>query len=85
MKGPICDINGSDKVAEHELPMLGTEDLSYISEKVPTMLMWLGTGDVGAPTSHSADVYFNEDYFYMGSCYAGILCRKSGWTKRRKE
>ena len=83
MKGLICDINGSDKVAELDLPMLGTEDLSYISEKVPTMLMWLGTGDVGAPTSHSADVYFNEDYFYMGAATLAYCAAK--WLDNAKK
>lgn len=67
MKGFICDINGADRVTEVDLPMLGSEDLSYISEKVPSMLLWMGTGDVGAPTSHSADVYFEEDHLYMGT------------------
>ena len=67
MKDFVCEINGSDRVMEVDLPMLGSEDLSYISEKVPTLLLWMGTGDVGAPTSHSADVYFEEDHIYMGT------------------
>lgn len=67
MKGFLCEINGSENVIEDEHPLMGAEDLSYFSEKVPTMLVWMGVGEVGEPTSHSADVYFEEDKFYMGS------------------
>lgn len=76
MRGFICDINGEDYVTEHDLPMLGTEDLSYISEKVPTMMMWLGAGDIGAPTSHSADVHFEEDHFYLGTATLAYCATK---------
>lgn len=47
------------------------------------MLMWLGTGDVGAPTSHSADVYFNEDYFYMGAATLAYCAAK--WLDKAKK
>ena len=64
--------------------MLGTEDLSYISEKVPTMLMWLGTGDVGAPTPHSADVYLTKTIFYMGAAMLAYCAAKvAGQSEER--
>ncbi len=81
LKRFICEVNGPEKVTEVELPLLGTEDLSYISEKVPTMLMWMGAGDVGAPTSHSANVFFEENYLYMGTATLAYCAAK--WLEQQ--
>ena len=61
------EIFGSENVNILEKPFTGTEDMSFISEKVPTILAWLGAGSVDNYPLHNPNVVFDEDALPLGS------------------
>lgn len=67
MHGFIENILGSENVTILKDPFYGTEDMSYISEKVPTMLAWLGAGGPNNYPLHNPNVVLDEDALPLGS------------------
>jgi metal-dependent amidase/aminoacylase/carboxypeptidase family protein len=64
----------------YEIPrMTGSEDFSVISEKVPSLLLWVGTGseEEGYPYGvHNPKVTFNEDAIHkMAAIYSECAIR----------
>ena len=70
-------IAGPDMVDRFEQPIMGAEDFSYVTERVPGMLAFLGaclpgTDPAEAPMNHSNLVVFHEDAMATGvALYAG--------------
>lgn len=63
----IADIVGADNVIALEKPMTGTEDFSYVSDKVPTMFFWLGAGSKDNYPMHNPNVVFDESALPVGA------------------
>lgn len=80
--GYIDDLLGEGTT--YEIPrMTGSEDFSVISEKVPSLLLWVGTGseEEGYPYGvHNPKVTFNEDAIHrMAAIYADCAIR---WLRK---
>lgn len=67
MHGFIEDILGNKNVEILESPFYGTEDMSYISMKVPTMLAWLGAGEPNNYSLHNPNIILDENALPLGS------------------
>lgn len=63
-------------VQETTEPSTASEDFAYISEKVPTMYMFLGVGSEGAAPNHNAKAIFQEDKMYLGSAALALAAVK---------
>jgi amidohydrolase len=72
---------GADKVVRMPTPIMGAEDWSYVLQKVPGSMMFLGGTSPGlspatAPANHSNRVMFDEDAMADGiALYAGMALR----------
>jgi hippurate hydrolase len=65
------DLVGTDAVDHFEQPIMGAEDFSYVTERVPGMMAFLGaclpgTDPAAAPMNHSNLVVFHEDAMATG-------------------
>ena len=60
-------ILGENNVEELKNPFTGSEDFSYISEKVPSVFFWLGAGEKSEYPLHNPNVVFSEDALWRGS------------------
>lgn len=56
----IGQVIGEENVIIQSKPFTGTEDMAYISEKVPTMLAWLGAGHEGNYALHNPNIFLDE-------------------------
>lgn len=56
----IEEILGANKVIRSDKPFSGSEDFSYIAQKVPSFFCWIGAGKPGSPMLHNPDVMFDE-------------------------
>lgn len=63
----IEEIVGKDNLSLAEKPLSGTEDFSYISEKVPTMFIWAGAGNKDNYPLHNPNVIFDEKVMPVGA------------------
>lgn len=63
----IEEILGSENLSESKMPLSGTEDFSYISERVPTMFIWAGAGHKDNYPLHNPNVVFDEKVLSYGS------------------
>ncbi|WP_282794470.1 M20 family metallopeptidase [Streptomyces sp. CC224B] len=66
------DLLGADRVHHLPEPVMGAEDFSYVLERVPGAMAFLGarppgTPSEGAPDIHSNRVVFDEDAMAVGS------------------
>ena len=72
---------GSDKVVRMPNPIMGAEDFSYVLQKVPGSMMFLGgtspdLNPATAPANHSNRVMFDEAAMSDGvALYAGMALR----------
>ena len=72
---------GADKVERMPTPIMGAEDFSYVLERVPGSMMFLGATPpdrdaATAPANHSNRVMFDEDAMTDGvALYAGMALR----------
>ena len=72
---------GADKVVRMPNPIMGAEDFSYVLQKVPGSMMFLGgtspdRDPATAPANHSNRVVFDEDAMTDGiALYAGMALR----------
>lgn len=62
----IEDIVGPDNHSDLG-PLPGTEDFSYLSERVPSLYVFLGTGDEGWPYVHTPDMRHDESSYKYGA------------------
>ena len=72
---------GADKVVRMPNPIMGAEDFSYVLQRVPGSMMFLGGtppdhNPATAPANHSNRVVFDEDAMTDGiALYAGMALR----------
>lgn len=67
MKPFIEEIIGVENLNISEKPLSGTEDFSYITEKVPSMYIWLGGGVEDNAPLHNPNVIFDEEAIPIGA------------------
>lgn len=63
----VKDIVGVENVIETKTPMSGTEDFSYISEKVPSVFFKLGAGSPTSYPMHNPNMVLDESVFVTGA------------------
>ena len=69
--GVAKTIVGDERIVMLPNPMMGSEDFSYVLERVPGSMLFLGATPSGqdprtAPANHSTKVYFEEDAMVQG-------------------
>jgi amidohydrolase len=73
-----ADVVGSDKVVRQPHPVMGAEDWSYVLQRIPGAMMFLGGTDLDrspatAAPNHSNRVLFDEDAMATGiATYAAV-------------
>ena len=78
------DVVGRDRVIRLPNPVMGAEDFSYVIERIPGTMMFLGgtpaDRDPGrAAPNHSNRVYFDESAMIDGTAlYATVALRHLG-------
>ncbi len=79
--GVAGDIIGSDKVIKMPNPVMGAEDFSYVLNRIPGTMMFLGgthhdRDPFSAPANHSNRVTFDEESMVNGTAIlAGLALR----------
>ncbi len=79
--GVAAELVGSDRVNFLPDPVMGSEDFSYVLQRVPGAMAFLGACPPGAdpevaPTNHSRQVVFDEDALAVGvATYAAVALR----------
>ncbi|MDU4891357.1 MAG: M20 family metallopeptidase [Clostridium sp.] len=63
----VEEVIGKENVRIKEKPLSGSEDFSYVAEAVPSMFMFLGTGDKDSYPVHNPHVFFNESVLHKGT------------------
>jgi amidohydrolase len=75
------DLVGEDRVTVMADPIMGSEDFSYVLQRVPGAMAFLGACPPGldpdsAPSNHSSRVVFDEDALAVGvASYAALALR----------
>ncbi len=75
---------GDERVRIMPAPIMGSEDFSYVLEKVPGAIIFLGAAPAGSdlqtvPQNHSNRVVFDEPAMALGSAlYAAVALRHLG-------
>ena len=75
----IEDIVGPERHSDLG-PLPGTEDFSYVSEKVPSLYVFLGTGDHGWPYVHTPEMRQDESAFKYGAALHAHIA--TSWLAR---
>jgi hippurate hydrolase len=84
VQGVAREIAGTGQVEELRAPIMGSEDFSYVLQRVPGAMAFLGARPDGldpavAPRNHSDLVVFDEAALPMGAAlYAGVALRHGG-------
>jgi amidohydrolase len=80
-RGVAADLLGEDRIVDLEAPIMGADDFSYVLERVPGALMFLGArpaGGEGAPL-HSNRMLLEESAFATGvALHAALALRYLG-------
>ena len=82
--GVARDVIGADKVVTLAHPIMGAEDFSYVIERLPGTMMFLGGTPLDrslatAAPNHSTKVYFDEPAMVDGAAiYAAVAMRHLG-------
>jgi hippurate hydrolase len=82
--GVARDLIGADKVVRLPNPIMGAEDFSYVVERLPGTMMFLGGTPMShnlanAAPNHSNRVYFDEPAMVDGAAiYAAVAMRHLG-------
>jgi len=63
----IKEVVSGNNVIENTTPMSGTEDFSYVSEKIPSVFLKLGAGNSNAYPMHNPNMILNEGVFVRGT------------------
>jgi amidohydrolase len=80
--GVSAELVGADRVRTMPDPVMGSEDFSYVLQRVPGTIAFLGGCPPGiqpeqSPTNHSRQVVFDEDALPVGvATYAGVALRQ---------
>jgi metal-dependent amidase/aminoacylase/carboxypeptidase family protein len=75
------ELAGPEAVVEMAAPRMGAEDFSYVLQRVPGMMAFLGARPAGqdvasAPENHSNRVVFDEPAMALGAAtYAAVALR----------
>jgi hippurate hydrolase len=81
VSGVASDLLGEDQVVAMPAPVMGAEDFSYVLERVPGAMAFLGArppseDPATAPQNHSNRVVFQEDTMAIGAAlYAAVALR----------
>jgi len=76
-----AELSGADATLEMAAPIMGAEDFSYVLERVPGMMLFLGARPAGldeatSPMNHSNRVVFDEHSMALGAAmYAAVALR----------
>lgn len=64
----VKEIVGEENLQIDEEPLAGTEDFSYISQRVPTMFMWAGSNGLGNQNYplHNPNIILDEGVLPLG-------------------
>ena len=82
LKPTIGKIVGMDNI-KAVVPMAGTEDFGYYTEKVPSMMIWLGAGNKDMPQVHDPAMVLDERVFATGAAiYAQVAV---DWLEKNKK
>jgi hippurate hydrolase len=79
--GVARDLIGADRVIELPHPVMGAEDFSYVTERLPGTMMFLGGTPLGrdlatTPPNHSNRVFFDEQAMVDGAAiYSAVALR----------
>jgi amidohydrolase len=82
LAGTTAELVGADRVRDLPHPVMGSEDFSYVLQRVPGAMGFLGACPPGldpeqAPSNHSRQVVFAEDALPVGvATYAGVALRQ---------
>jgi hippurate hydrolase len=81
-RGVAADLLGEDRIVDLEAPIMGAEDFSYVLQRVPGALMFVGArppgGGEGAPL-HSNRMVLEESAFATGvALHAALALRYLG-------
>jgi amidohydrolase len=82
MGAVAAELIGPDEVRHLASPVMGSEDFSYVLQRVPGAMGFLGACPPGmdpeqAPPNHSRQVVFDEDALPVGvATYAGVALRQ---------
>jgi hippurate hydrolase len=74
-------IGGDDAIVEMPAPIMGAEDFSYVLQRAPGSMVFLGARPADldpatAPMNHSNRVVFDEAAMAVGAAfYAGVALR----------
>lgn len=87
LAGVVADVVGENAWFELPWPVMGAEDFSYVLQKVPGAMLFLGVcpADIGnfleAPACHSNLMRLNEDALHLGvALHAGVALRHLAGT-----
>ena len=78
------EVVGADRTVVLANPIMGAEDFSYVLQKVPGTMLFLGgtpdgTNPRTAPANHSTKVFFEEDAMVQGiALYTALALRHLG-------
>jgi len=78
VRGVAAGVVGEDRVHDLAAPVMGAEDFSYVLDRVPGVMAFLGARPAGAdpttaPQNHSNRVVFQEDVMAIGAAlYAAV-------------
>ena len=81
-----AELVGPEATVEMDAPIMGAEDFSYVLQRVPGMMAFLGARPAGidpatAPMNHSNLVVFDEPAMAVGAAaYAAVALRHLGAT-----
>ena len=64
----VKEIVGEENLQIDEEPLAGTEDFSYISQRVPTMFIWAGSNGLGNQNYplHNPNIILDEGVLPLG-------------------
>jgi amidohydrolase len=84
VRAVVVDLAGADAVVEMTEPIMGAEDFSYVLQRIPGMMTFLGARPAvqdaaTAPQNHSNLVVFDEAAMGLGAAtYAAVALRYLG-------
>lgn len=76
----LAEAVGEENIIEEELPAPSSEDFSYVTLKVPSMVFWFGVGKEGEHDLHNPKAIFHEEQIYKAA--AAMACAAVRWVNR---
>ena len=67
LSGCIRETVGTEKFHPYDRPMPGTEDFAFIAERVPSLFLTVGAGQLGGLPHHNPNVVFDEGSLASGA------------------